>query len=84
VPERGDERSGTESPGKSRKPSQARGLIGWLALRSRSATLTQVAAHLHREISTLSHAVSSLEKRSRNLASFANILNQHLFSICQA
>jgi REP element-mobilizing transposase RayT len=73
-----------KATGKGRSHAQARALIGWLAVRSKAATLTQVAAHFHREISTLSHAVSTLEKRSRNSEGFANALNQHLYAIYQA
>jgi chromosomal replication initiation ATPase DnaA len=62
----------------------ARALIGWLAVRSKAATLTRVATYFHRDLSTLSHAVSSLEERSRNSESFANILNQHRYAIYQA
>jgi REP element-mobilizing transposase RayT len=73
-----------KAPGKGRAAAQARALVGWLAVKCKATTLTQVAAHFHRELSTLSHAVSSLEERSRNSASFANALNQHLYAICQA
>ena len=73
-----------KATGKGRAPARARALIGWLSVRSKAATLTQVATHFHREISTISHAVSALEERSRNSASFANILNQHLYAIYQA
>ncbi len=73
-----------KAPGKGRSPAQARALIGWLCVKSKAATLTQVATHFHREISTISHAVSAVEERSRNSDSFANILNQHLYAIYQA
>jgi REP element-mobilizing transposase RayT len=69
---------------KGRSAARARALIGWLAMKSRAATLTQVAAHFHRELSTLSHAVSALEERSRGSASIVNILNKHLYAIYQA
>ncbi len=72
------------APGKARAAAQARALAGWLAMRTKAATLTRVAAHFDREISTLSHAVSTLEERSRNSASFANALNQHIYAIYQA
>ena len=72
------------APGKARAAAHARALAGWLAMKSRAATLTRVAAHFDREISTLSHAVAALEERSRNSESFANVLNQHLYAIYQA
>ena len=70
--------------GKARAPAQARALAGWLAVKSKAATLTRVAAHFDRDISTLSHAVAALEERSRNSESFANVLNQHLYAISKA
>ena len=73
-----------KAAGKGRSQAQARALIGWLAVKSKAATLTRVAAHFRRELSTLSHAVSSLEERSRNSERFANALNQHLYAIYQA
>jgi putative transposase len=73
-----------KAPGKARAAAHARALIGWLAKKSSAATLTQVAAYFDRELSTLSHAVSVLEERSRNSQSFANILNDHLYAIYQA
>ena len=73
-----------KAPGKGRAAAHARALVGWLAIRSKAATLTRVASRFHRDLSTLSHAVSSLEERSRNSASFANALNQHIYAIYQA
>ena len=72
------------APGKSRPAAHARALVGWLAARSKAATLTAVAERFQRDLSTLSHAVSALEERSRNSESFANALNDHLYAICQA
>ena len=73
-----------KAPGKGRSQARARAVIGWLAQKSKAATLTRVALHFHRELSTLSHAISSLEKRSRKSANFSNALNQHLHAIYQA
>ena len=73
-----------KAPGKGRSEARARALIGWLSVKSKAATLTRVAGHFNRELSTLSHAVSALEERSRNSDSFVNILNQHLYAIYQA
>jgi REP element-mobilizing transposase RayT len=73
-----------KAPGKGRAEARARALAGWLAQKSKATTLTQVATHFHRELSTLSHAVCALEERSRNSKSFANALNRHLYAIYQA
>lgn len=70
--------------GKDRPQAHARALIGWLAIKSGSATLTEVAARFNREASTLSHAVTNLEKRSRQSESFANSLSRHLYALYQA
>jgi len=70
--------------GKARPQAHARALIGWLAVRSGAASLTQVAVRFNRELSTLSHAVSALEQRWRTSPSFANALNQQLDAIYQA
>ncbi len=73
-----------KAPGKGRAEAKARALVGWLARKSNAATLSRVATHFHRELSTLSHAVSALEERSRNSESLANVLEQHLAAIFQA
>ena len=73
-----------KAPGKGRPQAHARAMIGWLAAKTGAATLTQVANRFHRELSTLSHAVTALEERSRNSESFANTLNEHLYAIYQA
>jgi REP element-mobilizing transposase RayT len=70
--------------GKARAPARARAMIGWMASKSDAATLTQVATLFNRDLSTLSHAVSALEQRSRNSESFANSLNKQLYAIYQA
>lgn len=70
--------------GKARTAARARAVVGWLALKSGAATLTEVANHFNRDVSTLSHAIAALERRSRNSESFANALDQQLNAICQA
>jgi REP element-mobilizing transposase RayT len=70
--------------GRSRRPAEARALIAWLALKSRSASLTQLAQTFQRDLSTLSHAVSRLEARSRKSPAFAKTLDRHLYAISQA
>ncbi len=73
-----------KAPGKGRAPAHARALAGWLAVHSKAVTLTQVANHFHRELSTLSHAVSALQERSRKSESFASALKQHIYAISKA
>ena len=73
-----------KAPGKGRAEAHARALAGWLARKSQAVSLTRVAAHFHRELSTLSHAVCALEERSRNSESSASDLDRHLYAIYQA
>lgn len=70
--------------GRSRLPAAARALTAWLALKTQTASLTTLAQTFGRDISTLSHALSRLEVRSRKSAAFAKALNKHLYAINQA
>lgn len=51
--------------GRTRQPAEARALIAWLALKTQAAPLTALAQAFGRDISTLSHALSRIEERSR-------------------
>lgn len=70
--------------GRARRPAEARALIAWLALKTQAAPLTLLAQTFGRDISTLSHALSRIEERSRKSAAFAKALSQHLYAISQA
>ena len=70
--------------GRARRPAEARALIAWLALNTHAASLTSLAQRFGRDISTLSHALSRLEQRSRKSLAFAKTLRQHLYAISQA
>lgn len=70
--------------GRSRLPAEARALLAWLAVKSKASTLANLARYVGRDISTLSHALSRLEERSRNSPGFASTLNQHLYALSQA
>lgn len=73
-----------KAPGKDRAAAQARALIGWLAVKNKAASLTQVAARFNRDPSTLSHAVTALEKRSRSSESLADSLKEKFYALSQA
>jgi len=45
------------SPSRVRHLARARGVIGWLAMQTGAATLTEIARRFHRDVSTLSQAV---------------------------
>ena len=73
-----------KAPGKGRQTAQARALVAWLAVQSRSCTLVKVAEHFSRSPSTLSHLVANLEKLSRSSGKSTEALRKHLYSIMQA
>ena len=70
--------------GRARLPAEARAVAAWLALKTKAASLTSLAQMFGRDISTLSHALSRLEERSRKSAAFARDLKRHLYAISQA
>ena len=70
--------------GRARRPAEARALVAWLALKTRAASLTTLAHAFGRDISTLSHALSRIEERSRKSPAFAKALRRHLYAISQA
>ncbi|HEX4986741.1 MAG TPA: transposase [Burkholderiales bacterium] len=70
--------------GRNRRAAQLRALIAWLATRSRSCSLAEVAAHFSRSPSTLSRLVANLEKLSHNDGETADALRKHLYAIMQA
>jgi REP-associated tyrosine transposase len=77
-------RQALRAEGRSRLPAEARALLAWLAVKSKASTLANLARYVGRDISTLSHALSRLEERSRNSPGFASTLNQHLYALSQA
>lgn len=70
--------------GRARLPAEARALLAWLALKTQAASLSALAQTFGRGISTLSHALSRLEARSRKFAASAKALDRHLYAISQA
>ncbi len=70
--------------GRARLPAEARALLAWLALKTQAASLSALAQTFGRDISTLSHALSRLEARSRKSTASAKALDRHLYAISQA
>ena len=66
------------SPLKPRRSAHARTAIAWLALHQQCATLTEVASRVHRDVSTISAAVSSLEEGLRGDSSLRDWLSSLL------
>lgn len=72
------------APGRARLPAAARALVCWLAIKTQAASLTTLARVFKRDISTLSHAASRLDARSRADSVVAGTLDRHLKAISQA
>ena len=70
--------------GRARVPAEARAVVAWLALKSHAASLSGLAQLFGRDLSTLSHAVSRVEKRVRDSKAFDRAMTQHLNAIKQA
>ncbi|PIQ31175.1 MAG: hypothetical protein COW62_10505 [Zetaproteobacteria bacterium CG17_big_fil_post_rev_8_21_14_2_50_50_13] len=49
--------------GRERKAAEARGVIGYLAVELHASTLTKMADHFHRDISTMSTRIRRIRKR---------------------
>jgi REP element-mobilizing transposase RayT len=72
------------APGRNRRTTQARTLIAWLSVQSRSCTIAAVAHSFSRSPSTMSHLVARLEKLSRSSGTLAETLQKHLHTVIQA
>ena len=55
------------NPSQQRMASEARAIIGWLAVQVGVATLTEVGQRFHRDVSTLSGAVRRLTIRAQDV-----------------
>jgi chromosomal replication initiation ATPase DnaA len=71
------------STSRNRNASEARQIIGWLALKSDNITLTQVAQYFGRDVTTLSRGVKRMEEKMRN-TSFEKKLEKLFNTIMQA
>ena len=72
------------APGKGRAAARARALIGWLAMRTGAAPLTEVARRFHRDLSTLSRAAGALDHVATAGGPEAKALRGHQNAIMQA
>jgi len=71
------------SASRNRKASEARQVIGWLALKSDNLTLTQVAQYFSRDVTTVSRGVKRLEEKVRE-TQFEKRLKELFNTIIQA
>jgi REP element-mobilizing transposase RayT len=72
------------SSGRDRYTSEARQVIGWLALKTDNLTLTQVAQYFGRDVTTLSRGVKRIEESILKSKTFAKKLENLNNAIAQA
>lgn len=70
--------------GKGQAAARCRALIGWLAKTSCSAPLAEVARRFERDLSSVSHGVTRLERAAREGTELARLLKRHQDAISQA
>ena len=71
-------------PSRERTLSEARALLAWLALEHRVANLVEIGAHVNRDASTLSRAVSRLEAARRTDNAMARRMRKLESAVMQA
>jgi REP element-mobilizing transposase RayT len=64
------------TPSRNRYASEARQVIGWLALKTDNITLTEVARHFGRDVTTLSRGVRRMEENISKSKSFARKMDR--------
>ena len=72
------------SSSRNRYASEARLVIGWLALKSDNITLTEVAKHFGRDVTTVSRGVNRLEEKIKKIKSFEKTMDELYRVIIQA
>jgi len=80
----GLEESALRAPGRQRREAQARALIGWLAVRTKAATLAEVAQRFGREASGLGRQALQLGQGAQADPEKARALAKHLNTVSQA
>ena len=71
------------TPSRARRLARARGLVGWLAMRTGAATLTEIAHRFHRDVATLSQTVRRLDLAAKQEPAVAQELQAHLDAMVQ-
>jgi REP element-mobilizing transposase RayT len=71
-------------PSRTHHLAEARGVIGWLAMDTGAATLTEVARRFHRDIATLSQAVRRVDLASKQDPATARKLERAVNEITKA
>ena len=71
------------STSRNRYASEARQVIGWLALKSGNITLTEVALHFGRDVTTLSRGVRRMEEKIQKTKTFGRKMDELYKSIMQ-
>lgn len=70
--------------GKNRRYSEARGIIGWLAVNTNAANITEMADHFGRDATTLSRRISGIATTIRQSRRFELTIMRHKNAIMQA
>ncbi|PJB95776.1 MAG: transposase [Nitrospirae bacterium CG_4_9_14_0_8_um_filter_70_14] len=71
-------------PSRTHHLAEARGVIGWLAMHTGAATLTEVARRFHRDLATLSQAVRRIDLASQQDPAAARKLKRAINEITKA
>jgi len=71
-------------PSRARRLAAARGMIGWLAMRTGAASLTEVSRRFHRDVATMSKQVLRLDLAVKQDTTAAQGLTEILNAISQA
>ncbi|MBN4054311.1 hypothetical protein JYT87_01235 [Nitrospira defluvii] len=70
--------------GENRRYSEARGVIGWLAVTTEAANITEMAKHFGRDATTLSRRISGIAANIRESKRFELTIMRHKNAIMQA
>ncbi len=71
------------SPSRVRRLAKARGVVGWLAMRTGAASLTEIARRFHRDVATLSQSVCRLDLVAKQEPAVARELSACMDEIMQ-
>jgi REP element-mobilizing transposase RayT len=72
-----------KKPGRQRKMSEFRGIIGWLAKQLEATSLTEVSTHFNRDLATMSRAVRKIEERYARSEDAQNLLDDLIDQLAQ-
>jgi len=71
-------------PSRVRRLSEARAVVGWLAVATRSTTLTEVATRFHRDLTTLCRIVGRIDREIATPSRLENAVESLRNTLAQA